>query len=255
MKQGEARAYLARIGWQGEASATEATLRALHRAHMFSVPFENLDIGRGVPIVLDRGRLYDKLVTRRRGGFCYELNGLFAELLRALGYEVTLLSARVFDGGQPGPEYDHLVLRVAGGELGEAYLADVGFGASHVEPLRFVTEVEQSDPAGQFRLVEAEGAWQMQDRDETGAWQPQHAFSLTPRRLADFEAMCRYQQTSPQSHFTQKRICSRATPEGRLSLSDNRLIVTRHGQREEHVLETEAAVQAALRDHFGVALP
>ena len=247
-------AYLARINYAGPTAPTEATLRALHRAHMLSAPFENLDIGRGVPIVLDLERLYDKIVSRRRGGFCYELNGLFAELLRAVGYDVSLLSAQVFSSGQAGPEFAHLVLLVRGGGLSEPFLADVGFGASYLEPLRLVADVEQDDPAGAFRLVRAGGDWQMQARDEARAWQPQHAFTLAPRQLADFAEMCRYQQTSPDSHFTQKRICSRATPEGRISLSDNRLIVTRHGRREERELADEPAVLAALRDHFEVNL-
>ncbi len=245
-------AYLARIGYTGSTTPDEATLRALHRAHMLRVPFENLDIGRGMPIVLDPERLYDKIVTRRRGGFCYELNGLFAELLREVGYEVSLHSARVFSNGQPGPEFDHLVLRVRGGALAEPFLADVGFGASHLEPLRLVPDRVQADPAGEYRLVRAGSDWQMHERDAAGAWQPQHAFTLAPRELADFAEMCRYHQTSPDSHFTQKRVCSRATPEGRISLSDKRLIVTRHGQREERTLDDEAAVIAALRDHFDI---
>src|SRR5690348_1505800 len=122
--------YLARINYTGPRTPDEATLRALHVAHLRAVPFENLDIGRGVPIVLDLDRLYAKIVTRRRGGFCYELNGTFAELLRALGYSVELLSARVYTGTQFSPEFDHLMLRVSGGQLAEPLLADVGFGQS-----------------------------------------------------------------------------------------------------------------------------
>lgn len=247
-------AYFARIGYTGPPTPTAATLRGLHRAHLLSVPFENLDIGRGVPIVLDLERLYDKIVTRRRGGFCYELNGLFGELLRVLGYGVTLLSARVFDGGVPGPEFDHLVLLVSGGALEAPCLADVGFGASHLEPLRFVAEAEQADPAGAFRLIRAGEVWQMHERDGAGMWQPQHTFTLAARQLADFDGMCRYHQTSPDSHFTRQRICSRATAEGRISLSENRLIITRHGQREERGLADEASVLAALREHFDIVL-
>jgi len=95
-------AYLDRIGYTGELTPSEPVLRELHRAHLLAVPFENLDISRGVPIQLDYPALFGKIVTRRRGGFCYELNGLFAELLRALGFSVKLLSASVADGAGNG---------------------------------------------------------------------------------------------------------------------------------------------------------
>ena len=106
-------AYFQRIGYQGERSPTLETLRFLHRAHMQSVPFENLNIGHGWPIVTTEEALFRKIVSGRRGGFCYELNGLFAALLRALGFDVTLLSARVVNAaGEVGPEFDHLTLLV-----------------------------------------------------------------------------------------------------------------------------------------------
>ena len=121
-------AYLERIAYSGSTKPTAATLRAIHRAHLFAVPFENLDIALGRKIVADEARVLDKVVRHRRGGFCYELNSAFAALLRALGFVVTLLSARAArpNGGE-GPEFDHLALRVA---LEQPWLADVGFGAA-----------------------------------------------------------------------------------------------------------------------------
>src|SRR4051812_2868960 len=109
----DVQAYLRRINYRGELAPTAATLRELHRAHLLAVPFENLDIHLGRPILLDEQALFDKIVAHRRGGFCYELNGLFALLLRDLGFEVTLLAAGVAraDGGF-GPEFDHLTLLV-----------------------------------------------------------------------------------------------------------------------------------------------
>jgi N-hydroxyarylamine O-acetyltransferase len=137
------RAYLDRINYRGPLEPTAETLRALHRRHMMSVPFENLDIGLGREIVLDPERFVEKIVTHRRGGFCYELNGAFAALLGALGFHVTLLSARVAnDQGIASKEFDHLALQV---DLEDRWLADVGFGDSFVEPLCLVTQVEQQD--------------------------------------------------------------------------------------------------------------
>src|SRR3954447_25028309 len=101
-------AYLKRIAYRGSREPTVETLRQLHRAHLLAVPFENLDIPLGNPIVLSVPSFYDKIVERRRGGFCYELNGLFAWLLEQLGFHVELLSAGVFSGNRPGPEFDHL---------------------------------------------------------------------------------------------------------------------------------------------------
>jgi N-hydroxyarylamine O-acetyltransferase len=233
----DASSYLARIAYSGPREPTAETLRALHRAHMIAVPFENLDISLGRTIIAEEGAILKKVVGMRRGGFCYELNGAFAALLRALGYRVTLLSARVAraSGGE-GPEFDHLALRV---DLDRSWLADVGFGESFVEPLRLETGREQLDPAGTFRLVEDGGEWDMQKAGPDGTWKPQYSFSLHQRRLEEFAGMCHYHQTSPESSFTQKRICSRATPEGRITLSEMKLILTSKDQRVERVLASE----------------
>lgn len=247
-------AYLTRLRYTGPRRPDAATLTALHRAHLLAVPFENLDIGRGVPIVLDPAALYAKIVGRGRGGFCYELNGLFAELLRALGYTVALLSARVFSGGQPGPEFDHLALRVSGGALAEPYLADVGFGQSFLSPLRVQPWIEQADETGTYRLTQNRADWTLEVRRDDGAWAAEYAFTLWPRTFDEFAGMCHYQQTAPESHFRQGPVCTQATPEGRVTLTGDKLVVTRHGQRAERPVADTAAFEAALREHFGIGL-
>ncbi len=126
-------AYLRRIGYDGPRLPSADTLRTLHRQHLFTVPFENLDIPLGTRICLDSDLLYRKVVTRSRGGYCYELNGLFCELLNALGFDVCMLSAQVRSAdGSFGPDFDHMLLRVT---LDEPWVADVGFGDSFVDPL------------------------------------------------------------------------------------------------------------------------
>lgn len=245
-------AYLARIGYSGPTDPTAANLRALHRAHLFAVPFENLDISLGRKIVVQQDAILKKIVGLRRGGFCYELNGAFAALLQQLGFQVTLLSARVAraDGGE-GPEFDHLTLRL---DLDEPWLADVGFGDSFLEPQRLTAGREQLDPAGMFRLVQDGNRWQLQRAGQDSSWKPQYSFSLQPRQFEDFAGMCHYHQTSPQSSFTQNRICSRATPDGRITLSGMKLIVTRNGQREDRMLNSEAERLSVLREQFGITL-
>lgn len=245
-------AYLARIGFTGPTDPSVQTLRQLQVAHLFTVPFENLDISLGRKIICDEERFIDKIIRLRRGGFCYELNGAFAALLRALGFSVTLLSARVSrpEGGA-SPEFDHLALRV---DLAEPWLADVGFGDSFLDPLRLKAGSEQEQYGRKFRITEADGAMIVERQEPTGHWRPQYQFTLKPRLLREFTRRCRYQQTSPESHFTQQRICTLATPAGRITLSDLKFIQTRNGAREERQLRDEEEWRSILEKEFGVRL-
>ncbi|HEY0553144.1 MAG TPA: arylamine N-acetyltransferase [Thermoanaerobaculia bacterium] len=244
-------AYLARIHDRGPLEPTAETLRRLHLAHLFTVPFENLSIHWGEPIELRDEALFDKVVSRRRGGFCYELNGLFAALLRSLGFEVAMLSAQVFGAaGVFGREGDHMALLVT---LGERWLVDVGFGESFREPLRLDERGEQSEGRHGYRIEEAAEARRvLSRREEGGTWKAEYRFRLAPHVYADFAEMCHFHQTSPDSHFTQNRICSLATPDGRLSLSGRRLITTRGGEKQELELADESEVAEVLRERFGV---
>jgi N-hydroxyarylamine O-acetyltransferase len=252
-KQMDVAAYLERIDYSGPLTPSPETLRNLHRAHLFTVPFENLDISSGRKVLLDEDALVRKVVEKRRGGFCYELNGAFAALLRRLGFRVTLLSARVArnDGGMSS-EFDHLTLRV---DLDEPWLADVGFGDSFLEPLMLKPSIEQQQGDRKFRIVENDAGLTLQRAERVGNWKPEYSFDLRPRRLHEFVPMCDYHQTSPESHFTQKRLCTMATLDGRITLSETRFIVTRSGIREEAVVESEAEWKAILREQFGVRLP
>ena len=253
------------------------TLQALHEAHLLAVPFENLSIHYGQPIILREDALFNKIVRGRRGGFCYELNGLFAWLLHQLGFNVTLLSAEVAnDAGGFSPPFDHLTLLVRRVD-GADWLADVGFGDSFLLPIRFETEVEQVDADGRkYRLLkdDAEGEtdtkreyWILQQFSGE-QWESQYRFTLEPHLLTDFTERCHYQQHSPESHFTQRRVCTLATSTGRITLSapglrfkdadsgesDLRLITTIHGQKEERPLQSEEAFQEVLAEMFGVIL-
>ncbi len=179
--------YLERIGYGGTCEVSAENLRQLHRAHMLAIPFENLDIPLGNPITLSLPSFYDKIVGRRRGGFCYELNGLFCWLLEQIGFEVVMVSARVFDGAQPGAEFDHLVLLV---EMEQTFVADVGFGDSFLEPLRLDAGEESLQNDSSYRLTGPDSERVLERRRESD-WQPLYVFSSIPRRLAEFSAMCR----------------------------------------------------------------
>jgi N-hydroxyarylamine O-acetyltransferase len=250
MNESDVDAYLARIGAARPTRPDAGALRELQRAHLATVPFENLGIHLGEPIVLDERALIDKVVGRRRGGFCYELNGAFAALLRALGYRVTLLSARVFGAGTVGPPFDHLALRI---DLAESWLVDVGFGTFSHHPLRMGARHDQHDPGGIFQVIEAGERAGYGDLDVIMDGEPQYRLDLRAYELADFVPTCWWQQTSPQSHFTRSPTCSLLTETGRVTLSGARLIHTVHGEREERVL-ADADLLDAYRTHFGLTL-
>lgn len=155
METSQVDAYLRRLGAEAPARPTLDALRELHLRHLRTVPFENLSVHLGEEIVLEEARLLEKIVGARRGGFCYELNGLFGALLSALGYEVTRLAARVYgDGGVLGIPYDHMALLARTVDGGD-WLADVGFGAHSHGPLEFGERGEQEDSGGTFRIVAA----------------------------------------------------------------------------------------------------
>lgn len=250
-------AYLARISYDGPVEPTLPVLQRLHLAHLQSVPFENLDIHLGRPISLVEEDLFAKVVSRRRGGFCYELNGLFAGLLREIGYDVTLLAAQfpLTDGRTP-IECDHLVLRVEASGMSPV-LADIAAGRdSFASPLVIEGEAEQVQPGvgAAFRLLPEDAAMRLWRREPGSEWQPAYGFTWRPRQMGDFAEGCRFHQTSPESGFTQKRLCTLMTNEGRITLSDNVLIMTRNGVREEEHLPDNAAWLAALQTHFGIDL-
>ena len=247
-------AYLKRINYRGSLEPTAETLRALQVAHLRAVPFENLSIHADEPIVLEENALFEKIVDRRRGGFCYEANGLFAALLRALGFEVAMLAAGVAkkEGGF-GPQFDHMTLMVT---LAERWLADVGFGDSFLEPLLLDSRDEQVQGTSSFRIVDDDDHLILMRRNNGADWEPQYRFTLQPYTFADYEETCVYHQTSPESHFTKGRICSLATENGRVTLSDMRFITTTGPQqlREERTLESQEEYNRILLDQFGIVM-
>jgi N-hydroxyarylamine O-acetyltransferase len=243
-------AYLKRINYDGPMQVSADTLRELHLAHLYSVPFENLSIHAHEPVVLDDASLYKKIVERRRGGFCYEANGAFAALLRALGFDVTMLSAEVARrGGEFSQPFDHMTLMVT--VDGVRWLADVGFGESFLEPLRIDTTSEQVQGDQAFKII-PDASYLVLLGCSDDEWQPKYRFTLQPHEFVDYEEMCRYHQTSPQSHFTQNRICSLATPEGRKTLSGMRFIVSTKGGRTERTLASQQEYEQLLREEFGI---
>ncbi|MFF0185755.1 arylamine N-acetyltransferase [Streptomyces sp. NPDC005244] len=266
MNSAQADAYLRRIGAQHPAWPTSDVLRDLQLRHLTTVPFENLSIHLGEEIVLDEKRLLDKLVGARRGGFCYELNGAFGALLSSLGFDVTLLAARVYgDDGKPGIPYDHLALRVRTVDGGD-WITDVGFGAHSHYPLAFGERGEQRDPAGVFGVVESgpdaagvRGAGdgrESKDLDVLLGGKRQYRLEMRPRVLEDFVVGAWWHSTSSLSNFSRSLVCSRVTKDGgRITLSGRKFTVTDpDGAKEVVEVATDDEVLAVYRERFGIEL-
>lgn len=249
-------AYLTRMNYSASVKPDAETLHGLQSAHLLSIPFENLDIGLNQPIQLSEEALWDKIILRKRGGFCYELNGLFARFLKQIGFDVTYLNARVFNREEkPGIDFDHLALLVKIPQEPTRWLADVGFGDSFTEPLSFEMGNEQVQGLRSYRLEQTTEGYITWQKNYDGTWERQYFFDLQPHNFPDeYEAACLYHQTSPKSSFTRASIISRATPEGRISLEDGSLIITTNGQREERLVPDREEYQALLKEHFGVVL-
>ncbi|MGE0598951.1 MAG: arylamine N-acetyltransferase [Dehalococcoidia bacterium] len=244
-------AYLRRIGYEGSREPTIETLRAMHRTHFYTVPFENLDISMGRRIEVDEAVNFTKIVGNRRGGFCLELTGTFARALRLMGYRVDVLGARVLGpNGQLSYPLSHMTLLV---HLEEPWIVDVGFGGRIAGPLRLNDQSIQVIE-GRSHAVASDGDHWLVTVGEPGGDSGTYLFKLQPREFDEFSEVCTWLQTSPDSRFTQGPIVSLATPTGRRTLAGGRLIVTENGSREESELTTESAKETVLREQFGIVV-
>ncbi|MCF8243307.1 MAG: arylamine N-acetyltransferase [Melioribacteraceae bacterium] len=244
--------YLDRLGIKPDPAHSLKFLTELQNSHMQKIPFENLDIHLNKKITMDVNQFYNKIIDERRGGFCYELNGLFGSLLIEMGFSVDFLSAQVFENGKYGREFDHLTLIV---HLENDYLVDVGFGDSFRSPLLF-PDGEVEDISGKYKLTIDENNAQTFYllKSDNNEWKPQYTFSTIPRNLTEFAGMCEYHQTSPESSFTQKWICSAATAEGRISLSEKNLKVTNGGRKTITEINGKHEFCDLLNKHFNISI-
>lgn len=243
--------YLNRIGAAGlEIRADLPSLRSLQRAHLLNVPFENLDIHWKRPIALDLEKFRAKIVDEGRGGFCYELNGLFNELLLDLGFRTRLISARAFSGTDHGPEFDHAAIIVTIGA--DEYLADVGFGAFAADPLRMAFEEKQNDSNGVFVIRKFNDEYIEVAKLVGESFRSEYIFMNTARELSEFTEMCDFQQHSPESHFVEGKLCSIMTETGRKTLTDRSFIITTGQKKNEMPVTSEKDFYETLVREFGI---
>jgi N-hydroxyarylamine O-acetyltransferase len=248
-------AYFERIGYAGPRTATLQTLRAIHESHPAAIAFENLDplLGRRVP--LDMDSVQQKLVREKRGGYCFETNGLFAAVLRALGFTLIGLAARVLIGHAPGTSRrSHMLLKI---DLDEgAYIADVGLGSWTLSaPLRLHDEGEQQTPHGMFRIVR-DGDFLEEQTKVDGEWRSLYRFTLEASYPQDYEVANWYTSAHPESQF-RKRLMAARLPKGRrLGMLDNRFSIHYgDGRVERRELRSADEIAGVLETEFAIALP
>ena len=246
-------AYLARIKYEGPLIPSLETLQGLHQSHVMTVPFEILDIHLGRSISLAPADLFHKIVVERRGGYCFELNGFFALLLEELGFGVTRLAARVCSGAEGARPRSHQLLMVHLRE--SAWIVDVGFGGHGLlEPLRLVIGEERQQGRECFRPVAGERGEYLLQGERDGAWADLYSFGLDPCLPVDYLFANYYHSHSPDSLFTQQRICTMPTPEGRTSLIDNLLKVRGLAGTQELQITSDGERARLLQEHFGLTI-
>jgi N-hydroxyarylamine O-acetyltransferase len=245
-------AYLDRIGFEGTPRPDLATLRALHRRHLLAIPYENLDVQLGRPVTRDPADAFAKLVGRRRGGWCYEMNGLLGAALDAVGFKVTRLAGGVHRMVR-GDEMvgNHLVLLV---HLdGEPWIADVGFGDGPLEPYP-LREGAFRVAGFDFRLERLDPTWWRFHNHPWGA--PTFDFTTSPADADQLEARCRWLQTAPDSNFVLNAVVQRHVPDGLLQLRGRGFRrVSPSGDIQDRLIGSPEAYVALLADEFGLDLP
>lgn len=242
--------YLGRIGInQTKLEPNLENLQLLQKQHLLNVPFENLDIHWKNSIILDVEKFYEKIVEQKRGGFCYELNGLFYELLNKIGFSSKIISARVCGhDGKFGAEYDHLAILTKIENV--EYLVDVGFGDFSIKPLQFVLDIEQTDENGTFLIRKFDENYFEVVKKDGENWQSEYIFQNLERNLSEFTEMCNFHQKSPESHFTRGKLCSILTEFGRKTLTDTKFIKTVNAEKREVMINSEAEFYKILEKEF-----
>jgi len=248
--------YLKRLGISGKIFPDIEHLQILQQRHLFKVPFENIDIYHGIPVEYSLESFYRKIVGRERGGYCYELNGLFQWMLTCLGYNAALVSALVMGKTDFISEFEHeaIIVNVEGSK----WLVDAGFGNSSLLPIQLIPGKIQNDGFADYRLVDdiiIDGKICMAlEKRHHGihSFVPLYYFTLERRMFDYFMIMHEYQEVVPAAYYKQNLICSLPTQNGRISIVNNRLIETKDGAKKLSAIKNTEDRLKLLRKLFGV---
>lgn len=245
--------YLNRIKYGGYIKNNRETLKELHKCHVLSVPFEDLDIHLNRPINLDLESIYEKVILKNRGGFCYELNFLFYSFLKEIGFDCDFISSRIYDeNGKLGPDFDHMSIIV---KLSNKWLLDVGYGDLFIEPIKIIDGFSKKDWFKIYRIDKVNKSRYLLSESRNGKeFKKRYEFDETPRRIEEFYDQCEFKQTSEESYFVRNRICTIPTERGRTTLLNNLQIKRIDESREEFEIKTEAVFHQILKEEFGIKI-
>lgn len=245
--------YKTRIKYDGELQANLDCLRQLHKCHVMSIPFEALDVQIGRKIELKPEQLFDKVITNKRGGYCYELNYLFHSLLNEIGFDNYLISARIFNEGKYGPEYDHMSIIV---NLNELWLVDVGFGDLFIEPLKIEANVQQEDQFKFYKIaqINAEDFVLHESLKANIDFKIKYRFNSRPKAITEFHEQNIYKQTSDESYFVKNRICTIPTQYGRKTIFNNTYKVRNKDKVDLLEIKDSEALNELLENQFNMTM-
>jgi len=252
----DSKAYLERIGIREHLTPTAANLMRIQKAHLQSVPYENLDILLNRPIRLDVESLYEKIVVNRRGGYCFEVNELLGHLLRELGYEVTDLFGRFLRGETGIPMRRHHVLMVKCSDDEVPYIADVGVGTGSPNlPMRMVVGEELQDGVIAYRLTKQDFfGWVLEDRKQD-EWGPVYSFTEEPNAPIDYVTASFWCEHAPESIFNKGAMVSLRTDTGRRTIDGDEARVFDGDGVTVYPLASWEEKKKVLREWFGIVLP
>lgn len=255
--QFDLKSYLRRLNYAGDTSPTVQTLNAITEAHTKAIPFENIDVILNKNILLSDEAIFEKLVTKKRGGYCFEQNALLLQALQHLGFDASPISGRVrlrFNSREADAPRTHLFVRV---EIdGKSFLTDVGMGAASLtKALKLIPDLEQETPHDMRRLVQEKNRWYQQIL-YTNTWQDANEFTLEEMPLIDREVANWYTSTHPQSTFKSQIVAARALHNGQRITLQNLTFSRRerNGEAEKKQLQGHQELIDVLTNDFGLNL-
>jgi N-hydroxyarylamine O-acetyltransferase len=247
--------YLSRIDYRQKPQNNLQTLHQLHKKHVFAIPFEDLDIHLKKPLKIDVNSLYKKIIIEKRGGFCYELNFLFYNLLKEIGFDCQIVSSRMYDKRENlGSQFDHLSIIV---KLEEDWLVDVGYGNLFAEPMKIPTKIDNyvyKDRDAIYKISHSTEAntYILSESRKGYKFKKIYAFETIPRKIEEFYEQIDFKQHSEESYFVKNRICTIPTEEGRITLFNNKFIKTIGKDKEERTIQNDEEFYQIVREEFGM---
>ncbi|WP_375559952.1 arylamine N-acetyltransferase [Bernardetia sp. OM2101] len=246
--------YLRRIDYRQTPKNNLQTLNELHKKHVFAIPFEDLDIHLKKPLKIDLDSLYEKIIVEKRGGFCYELNFLFYNLLKEIGFDCHIVSASMYDKRENlAGQFDHLAIIV---KLEENWLVDVGYGNLFTEPMKIPSKIDNyvyKDRDAIYKIIQVNKSNYILSESRKGyKFKKIYTFETISRKIEEFYEQINFKQYSEDSYFVKNRICTLPTEEGRITLFNNKFIKTIGEEKQERTIQNDEEFYQIVREEFGM---